>query len=285
MPSIDGAKGYLASLTAKGLTKLVTDREKELSMKLIGQILSYPRGIFSSLFIVVDTVVMSVVTLFCSYIIKDPYLADRLIRKYWARLCLRISGVRVQLRGADVERSSKGCLVLFNHTSHVDILVLYGYVPLLIRFGAKIELFKIPFFGAAMTSVGVLPIDRRQRSKVMQIYQAAIPRFAKGESFALAPEGTRQEANELGAFKRGPFEFAIQAGVDVVPVVIAGARHVLPKGHLWVNTGRLFRTVVVDVLDPVPAANWSLDQVDALRDFVRGRMSERYQALNAELGL
>ncbi len=68
-----------------------------------------------------------------------------------------------------------------------------------------------------MELCGVLPIDRGNRNKVMKVYENAIARVNRGEAFALAPEGTRQKQVELGRFKRGPFEFAINAQMDIVP--------------------------------------------------------------------
>src|SRR5262249_3071730 len=140
----------------------------------------------------------------------------------WAKPLLWVSGVKLEIRGREnVAQGGKGFLILFNHSSNYDIPVLFCF-PRSFRFGAKVELFKIPFFGRAMKMCGVLPIDRGNREKVMQVYENAISRVEKGECFALAPEGTRQNQPRIGSFKRGPFEFALNAKMDVVPVVIAG---------------------------------------------------------------
>lgn len=68
-----------------------------------------------------------------------------------------------------------------------------------------------------------------------------------GRSVAIAPEGTRSNNEELGAFKRGAFVLARKAGVPVVPVVLHNSGDVLPKGKLCINPA----TVRVTVLPPI----------------------------------
>src|SRR5690606_17085370 len=106
-----------------------------------------------------------------------------------------------------------------------------------IRFGAKIELFKIPFFGRAMRAVGTLPIARENRAGVFKIYKEAERQFSRDVIFVLAPEGTRQKEPRIGRFKKGPFIFAINARVPIIPAVLRGAHEVLPKKSLLVNVG------------------------------------------------
>ncbi|MBX3022708.1 MAG: 1-acyl-sn-glycerol-3-phosphate acyltransferase [Bdellovibrionales bacterium] len=248
-------------------------------------LLSYPRGILVTFVGALWTAVMSFVIVFVAGVIRHRRVVDFFIDYIWSHPLLLMSGVKVERRGAEnVAGTPKGCLLLFNHSSHFDIPVLYAYFPRSFRFGAKIELFKIPVFGWAMKLCGVLPIDRRNRNKVMKIYQDAIARIDRGECFALAPEGTRQPAPKLGSFKRGPFEFAINAGMDIVPVVLAGTYAVLPRSAVWVNQGRWTRKVIMQILPRVSAADYALEQVDDLLNRVHEQMAVAHDRLYAELG-
>lgn len=247
--------------------------------------LSYPRGILLTFAGALWTFIMSIVIVFVAGVIRHRRVVDFFINFGWSHPLLLMSGVKVERRGAEnVSTTGKGCLLLFNHSSHFDIPVLYAYFPRSFRFGAKIELFKIPIFGWAMKLCGVLPIDRRNRNKVMKIYQEAITRVDNGECFALAPEGTRQPEPKLGSFKRGPFEFAINAGMDIVPVVLAGTYSVLPRSAVWVNQGRWTRQVIMQILPRIPAAEYTLEQVDQLLQRVREQMEPVHGRLNVELG-
>src|SRR5665213_605105 len=249
-------------------------------------LISYPRAVFMLVFGAIITFLMTLIIPLTAWISKSRRAVDFLIIYGWSLPLVLFAGVRVEVRGEElVRRSAKGFLILFNHSSLWDIPVLYAYFPRSFRFGAKVELFKIPLFGKAMEVCGVLPIDRGNRNKVMKVYQNAITRINKGECFALAPEGTRQDATQLGKFKRGPFEFAINAEMDIVPVVLAGALNVLPKHSIWLNVGRFRRRVILQILPPVAASEYTMETVEIMQERVRALMDPAYQALNAELNL
>ncbi len=247
-------------------------------------LLSYPRAVIVTAAGVLHTFIMSLVMLFLAVVVRNIDLINWAIVWLWSRPLVVPAGVRVEVRGAEnVRLKDKGFLILFNHSSLIDIPILYGYFPRPFRFGAKIELFKIPFFGRAMAACGVLPIDRGSRSKVMRVYDSAIARINNGECFALAPEGTRQSDVHLGKFKRGPFEFAINAQMDIVPVVLAGALKVLPKSTYLMNMGRWRRKVIMEITPPIPAADFTLDTLEQLQERVRGQMEPAFIRANQEL--
>ncbi|MGE4133041.1 MAG: lysophospholipid acyltransferase family protein [Bdellovibrionales bacterium] len=252
-------------------------------MQAIGRLLSYIRAPFLLVFGALYTIFGSILVILVAYATRSPRCIDFVCVDVWARVLLFFSGVKVEIRGWDnLQKSSKGFLILFNHSSHYDIPVLFCF-PQSFRFGAKIELFKVPFFGKAMAACGALPIDRGNREKVMKVYENAIARVNKGEAFALAPEGTRQSEPKIGAFKRGPFEFAANAQMDLVPVVIAGAYEVLPKKSIWVNLGQWRRKVIMEILPRMPAAGLEGEELVALKDQVRTKMEDVFNRNHAEV--
>ena len=217
----------------------------------------------------------------------DPHrrIRDWIMRSPWSGLPLWLGGVSLELRGGENWPRGTGFLVLFNHTSWMDILAICAGLPEVPRFGAKIELFRIPFFGAAMRSCGVLPIERNQRTKVLNTYKEAESRAQAGESFALAPEGTRQVGHELGTFKRGPFIFAVGAQMPVLPVVIAGAQEVMAKGAWGINVGRWRRKIILEILPPISTAGKTEEDIPGLQEQTRSAMAAVYARLNRDLGL
>lgn len=246
--------------------------------------LSYPRGAVATLFGMVHTIVMSTLVIATAALGGGQRVLDFLIVWCWSMPLIWLSGARVEVRGGEhAAGGKKGFLILFNHSSLMDIPVLYAYIPRSFRFGAKIELFKIPFFGRAMKLCGVLPIDRSNRGKVMEVYKNAIERVNQGQAFALAPEGTRQKAATLGRFKRGPFEFALQAQMDILPVVLSGAYDVMPKNAVLMNAGKWRRKIVVQILPRVRTEGLGMERMDELLERVRTSMDDVYVQLNAEL--
>ncbi len=183
----------------------------------------------------------------------------------WTKLSLLCFRIKVtSIKGAELIPKGS-CLFLFNHTSHVDILVLQNIIPS-VRFGAKIELYKIPIFGYAMKRVGVLPIARNNLEEVKKIYNNAKMRTEHGERFALAPEGTRQfSPYDLGKFKSGPFIFAIEAGIPIIPVFLKGCYDVMPKTEFLPSLTRFIYPVEVEFGNPINVDENLIDDRDKMK--------------------
>lgn len=236
---------------------------------MILRLLSYPRSLCSALFFPLFTVICSVISILLNIIFNSRKLDDRIIC-FWGRTTCWMFGVEPKLiHGEKVPVG--GCLFVFNHTSFFDIFTMAAVFPGM-RFGAKIELFKIPFFGRAMRRAGVLPIDRGHREGVLKIYEDSRERIQRGEKFALAPEGTRQDQEILAPFKSGPFIFAVSAQAPIVPVIIKNARQVLPKHGLLPNWGVWKTEITLEVLDPIYTVGLEKEQRHQLQSQVYDRM-------------
>ena len=79
------------------------------------------------------------------------------------------------------------------------------------------------------------------------------------QQIAIAPEGTRSPTPRLGRFKQGAFHMAMQGGAPIVPIVIRNAGEIIRKGSLVIRPG----TIDVAVLPPIPAEDWTVEQLDA----------------------
>ncbi len=186
-----------------------------------------------------------------------------------------MTGVRMNVKGWENIPKNRGFLLLFNHTSFFDIFIIHNLLPQL-RFGAKIELFKIPMFGRAMRMVGVLPIARNNPEEVYKVYREAEPKMKAGQIYALAPEGTRQDGGAIGPFKAGPFIFAINTQAPIVPCVLRGAHHILPKHHVLPNWGCWQRTVEVEFLPLVETSQYNLENRVELQNLIHEKMQQAY---------
>lgn len=236
------------------------------------KLLSYPRSLIGVILLPLHTALCAAAMVVVNVLFNNRKIEDHIV-EYWTRNCCRLFGVKVVVKGLE-NRPPGGFLYVFNHTSFFDIFAMNGYLGSF-RFGAKIELFKIPIFGAGMRRAGILPIARHRRDEVFKVYQAAEARIKAGERFALAPEGTRQPTESLGPFKSGPFVFAINAKAPIVPVIIKGAAVIMPKGHWIPNWGVWSRTITLEVLPPVSTEGWTVEQRPLLQEKVR-KMMEPY---------
>ena len=175
----------------------------------------------------------------------------------WGRLPLWLGGVRVVEHGT--EHKAVGRIYVANHLGNFDIFALASVLPW-VKFVAKAELFRIPFFGMAMRRAGMVPIERANRKSAFASYESAVTRIRQGASVGVYPEGTRGHAYALRPFKKGPFVFAIQAQVPVVPVYIHGVLEVQRKGQLAVRPG----TLHVHYLPPIEPSGLGYEDREAL---------------------
>lgn len=218
------------------------------------------------------TFIASVVTIVLNLIFNDRKI-DNMVIKWWARNTCRMFNVKVKVIHREKIPKNEGCLYLFNHTSYFDVWAMSAALPSF-RFGAKIELFKIPFFGKAIARVGVLPINRDRKESVFRVYEKAKIRMQKGERFALSPEGGRQLEPHLGKFKSGPFVFAIQCQAPIVPVIIRNANRVMSKKSFIPNFYRWQDTITLEVMDSIETTDFVIDDKKKLMNLVHEKMNQ-----------
>jgi 1-acyl-sn-glycerol-3-phosphate acyltransferase len=134
-----------------------------------------------------------------------------------------------------------------------------------LRWIGKQELLKVPLFGQAFGVSRHIAIDRQRRHRGIAALKQAAAESAEGVSFVIMPEGTRSRDARLLPFKRGPFHLAIDTGLPILPVAIAGSETMMRKGTWWILPG----TIDLTVLPPIPVTGLGKDSIDDLSDRVR----------------
>lgn len=167
----------------------------------------------------------------------NPRRPLRMASKLWAPGLMTGAGARLDVHGADGIDWTRPHLIVSNHQSVIDICTLFMAVPMPLRFLLKQEMTKMPFVGWYAKSTGMLFIDRDNPRAAPAMLKAAAAMLSEGWQLCVFPEGTRSRDGVVGEFKAGPFESAIRAGVDVLPVSLDGARQVLPSDSFAVNPG------------------------------------------------
>ncbi len=238
---------------------------------------TYVRAYLGLVFSVLQTGVVSILVFIFSSI--GQLQAANWVIRIWARLWLIVFNVEVVVEKNEFDHGSQGALYIFNHQSFYDIFAIHSVLRNTARFGAKIELFKIPILNIGMRASGALPIARDNRKEVFRVYAEAQKKFEQKWSFILAPEGTRQPEPQIGRFKRGPFIFAINAQVPLVPIVISGSYEVMPKNSFAINAGKWKRTVRVSFLAPIATTGLAPEQASELAEQTRAKFVEEYERL------
>lgn len=224
------------------------------------------RGLLSLPVIAIGIVAFGVPALAAALVDRSGDSTHRIVAA-WARLCLRSVGVRVEREG--VEHLPPGPVVLAaNHASGVDIPILYASLPASFRFVHKRSLFLLPIVGQILLFGGHIGIDRSRAFRARRSLERAARRVRGGTSVLVFPEGTRSRDGSVGAFKRGSFKLAIEAGVPVVPVSLSGVRRIIPAGALSLRPG----CVRVVVHAPVRTEGRSPAEAEALAAQVESRV-------------
>ena len=174
---------------------------------------------------------------------------------FGARNWLRLSGVRVEVRGLELLDPKQTYVFVSNHRSYLDTAAMFVYTGRRIGLLAKKELLKVPVLGVGMGFVNVMAIDRTNRESAIRTTEAAAKRIQSGVSFAVFVEGTRAKPGELLPFKKGAFYMARQAGVPVVPVAIRNSDVLMGKGTGEARAG----TLEMVLLPPVTTAGVETD--------------------------
>src|SRR5919106_736279 len=191
---------------------------------------------------------------------------------FGARMWLRLSGLRVKVKGRELLDPRQTYVFVSNHRSYLDTATLFVYTGRRIGLLAKKELLKVPVLGVGMGFVNVMAIDRTNRESAIRTTEAAAQRIKSGVSFAVFVEGTRAKPGELLPFKKGAFYMARQAGVPVVPVAIKNSDVLMGKGTGEARSG----TLEMKILPPVATTDRTTDEaINALISEVRQSIAKQ----------
>lgn len=184
---------------------------------------------------------------------KDPHQRDleslKIIQTMFLFI-LRVSGVKVTVRGLENIPKDSAVLYVGNHRSYFDILVGYTTVPGLMGFVAKKEMLRYPLLSDWMVNVNCLFLDRDDIKAGLKMILDGIEKVKNGVSVWIFPEGTRNRHDdilELLPFKEGSLKIAEKSGCPVVPVAMFGTADVFEKhipfirpAHVIVEYGKPF---------------------------------------------
>ena len=193
------------------------------------------------------------------------------IALWGGRQWLRLSGMRVRVRGLAQLDPRQTYIFTANHRSYLDTATLFAFLGRRIGLFAKKELLKVPILGFGMGFVNILAIDRSNRERALVTVRAATQRIRSGVSFGVFAEGTRARPGQLLPFKKGAFYMAVETGVSVVPVAIKNTDVLMGKGTGVAQAG----TIEMVILPPVETTGLSTDEdVKRLAAEVRERVAE-----------
>lgn len=190
------------------------------------------------------------------------------VQQFWSRSFYRLMFLPVTVEGLEHIQPGQSYVFVSNHQSMFDVWLIYGWLPVIFKWLMKAELRKVPFVGIACKAAGHIFVDRKNPKAAMESMEDIKKQLKDGVCTVIFPEGTRTKDGQVGRFKRGAFQIALDLKLPIIPISLSGCYDVLPKGKPFVYR----RPVRMYVGEPIDITQFENNN-DAI-DFVRNKVIE-----------
>lgn len=188
---------------------------------------------------------------------------------WWANLIIGLNPYwKVRVKGLENIDKHKTYVVVANHQSMADIIVLYK-TRMQFKWVAKEILFKVPLVGWCLSLAKHIKLLRGKYSSIKKVYAESAGWLRNDISVLFFPEGTRSKTGEMSGFQNGAFKLALREKKPVLPIALSGTGSAITKGS-W-----LFRKNVHCTLRILPAIETSelkISDFDYLKNLTHTRL-------------
>jgi fatty-acyl-CoA synthase len=146
------------------------------------------------------------------------------------KLLFALIGCRVKVVGKEYVDAPGAKVYAANHTSYFDVLALMMGLGVPYRFVAKMEVEHMPLIGTFLRQMGHVSFDRSDAKSRLRQSEQMEELLRDGKSVFVFPEGTFTAEDGVRPFQLGAFRAAVDAGVPIIPVSLAGSRRFLRDG-------------------------------------------------------
>ena len=186
------------------------------------------------------------------------------------KMILNICGAKVTVKGIENVPKDEAVLYVSNHRGFADIPVAYTTVPTMTGFVAKKEMLKIPFLSWWMKLLNCLFLDRENIKEGLKTILKGIDLIKDGYSIFIAPEGTRNQGDDMLPFKEGSLKMAEKTGCAIIPVSLSNTDAVFERQAPWVKKAH----VVIEYGKPIYVKDLDKDQKKRIGFYVQGIIKE-----------
>ena len=199
----------------------------------------------------------------------------KLLQRISRFVVFRIPQVKTTYSNIANETFDKPSVIICNHQSHLDLMCILMLTPKLVIL-TNDWVWNSPFYGRLIRYADFYPISNGIENAMEQLEDVV----KRGYSIVIFPEGTRSEDCSIKRFHRGAFYLAEKLQLDIIPVLIHGVGHVLPKQEFMLRKGRIHIQVMERITpdDARFANDYSLRSRE-VRRFYR----ERYEHLSEQI--
>ncbi len=184
------------------------------------------------------------------------------IRNRWAKIQKWLIGYKLEVIG---EPDLDAQMLILNHQSLLDIVLLEASYPKNIAWIAKKEIANIPFFGRIITQPNMISIDREDKKSLLKLFADVKDRLQKKRVISIFPEGTRGDGKTIAPFKPGAKLIASKLKLRVQPIVVVNTRSVLDSQNFIAKSG-VVKLIYLDSFNVSENKNWFNDIQKQMQD-------------------
>jgi len=195
--------------------------------------------------------------------------------RFHSGLLMYLSGIFISVKNKHYIKKDQHYVITPNHSSFLDIIILYQTFPQYFVFMGKKSLATVPLFNIFFKKMNIT-VDRRSARDGKRSMDRCGLELDKGHSVVMFPEGTiSANVPEMLRFKNGAFKLAIEKQVPIIPITFFTNHKRLEMAGLF--SGKAGPGVAKAVIhEPIPTKGMTEEDIAPLRDKV-------YKIINDEL--
>jgi len=202
------------------------------------------------------------------------------LKKVWGHFLLLPLGLFYHVKRKSKIDRDQAYIFCPNHTSYIDIMLIYISIPVYFHTMGKAELLKVPLFSKFFHKMNI-PVNRKSMLDSHRAFMRAGDDLDKGISVTLFPEGTIHHNGPIvGRFKNGPFRLAIEKQVPIVPITFLNNWKLFPDDY----PQRLGRPGIAGIImhDPIETKGMTENDIESLKakihEVISKPLKEKYPA-------
>lgn len=197
------------------------------------------------------------------------------LKKIWAHLIIWPTGIFYSIEKKGEIKKDQAYVFCPNHTSYLDIMLIYIAIPVYFHTMGKAELRKVPLFRHFFDRMNI-PVNRKSRKDSHRAFLRAASDLDKKISITLFPEGTIHHTGPvMGRFKNGPFRLAIEKQIPIVPITFMNNWLILPD-DFYRRIGHPGMARII-LHEPIPTIGMTEENLDELKAKVYQIINEPIQ--------
>ena len=255
--------------------KWLTQKKGKLRKQPV-TIANFCRTVFAFSFFICGTIFMSLSSFFLLTIggksEKHKQQYHKLLQNIMRFIAWGMPQVSYRVDNPHGEDFSKPAVIICNHQSHFDLVYTLMLSPKIIALTNK-WVWNFPLYRGIVRGADFLPVTDGIEQNIPKLKELT----DKGYSILVFPEGTRSADCSILRFHQGAFHLAKQLGLDILPLMLHGVGHCLPKEETLLRRGKVYVSIEQRISadnTEFRAGKESLETARLVRHFYQERYAE-----------